>query len=101
MPVTQRTARNIFVIVTDRHESASTKFSGAQVRSMVAERRAVGAQAEQSMGVMKSSRGSSRSWSTVARESVMYSMSTSDELNFDQPRASYAQENAERGNNPQ
>jgi len=61
----------------------------------------VGIRAEQFMGAMKSSRGSSRLWSTVACESAKYSMSTSDELNFDQARASYAQEDAESGNNPQ
>jgi hypothetical protein len=121
MPVAQRTARIIVVIVTNRQKDVSTEYSDAQVRSMVAERRAVGWQivflgadegaiasresvgvrAGQSMGVMNSSRDSSRLWSTGARESVMYSMSTSDELNFDQPPGSYAQGNAERGNNPQ
>ena len=121
IPVDQRPARILFIIVTDGQENASTEFSGAQVRSMVTERRAagwqivflsadegaiasgesVGVRAEQSMGVMKSSRGSGRLWHTVACESAKYSMSTSDELNFNLARANYAQEDAERGNNPQ
>ena len=121
MPVAERPARIIFVIVTDGQENASTEFTGAQVRSMVTERRAagwqivflsadegaiatgesVGVRAEQSMGVLKSARGSSRLWSTVARESVKYSMSTSNELNFDRAKADYAREDAERGNTPQ
>ena len=121
MPVDQRPARIIFVIVTDGQENSSHEFTGAQVRSMVTERRAagwqivflsadegaiasgesVGVRAEQSMGVMKSSRGSGRLWHTVACESAKYSMSTSDELNFNLARAIYAQEDAERGNNPQ
>jgi hypothetical protein len=42
MPVAQRTARIIVVIVTNRQKDVSTEFSDAQVRSMVAERRAVG-----------------------------------------------------------
>jgi hypothetical protein len=108
-------------IVTDGQENSSHEFTGTQVRSMVTERRAagwqivflsadegaiasgesVGVRAEQSMGVVKSSRGSGRLWHTVACESAKYSMSTSDELNFNLARANYAQEDAGRGNNPQ
>ena len=121
MPVDQRPARIIFVIVTDGQENSSHEFTGAQVRSMVTERRAAGWQivflsadegaiasgesvgvgAEQSMGVMKSSRGSGRLWSTVARESAKYSVCMAQEMNFDQAKADYAREDAERGNTPQ
>ena len=121
MPVAQRPARIIFVIVTDGQENSSHEFTGAQVRSMVTERRAagwqivflsadegaiasgesVGVRAQQSMGVMKSSRGSSRLWSTVARESARYSECAAPEMNFDRAKADYAREDAESGNNPQ
>jgi hypothetical protein len=67
----------------------------------IASGESVGIRAEQSMGVLKTARGSSRLWSTVARESAKYSVCMAQEMNFDQAKADYAREDAERGNTPQ
>lgn len=92
MPVDQRPAKIVFVIVTDGHENASREFTGKRVKAMIDERRkagwnfvflsadeqaikdggSVGIDADYSLGVAKHARGSRQMWSAVSDRAVLY-----------------------------
>ena len=112
MPVDQRPAKIVFVIVTDGHENASREFTGKRVKAMIDERRkagwnfvflsadeqaipdgdSVGIDADFSLGVAKSRRGAERMWRAVSHRSVAYRGAAAPDMSLRDIKAQLAKE---------